>query len=41
LNTERIQTIAAAAMATPHTEMPEMILMAVCDFFEMRYRLAM
>jgi hypothetical protein len=28
-------------MQTPATEMPEMILMALCDFFEIRYRLAM
>lgn len=28
-------------MQTPATEIPEIILMALCDFFEIRYRLAM
>jgi len=28
-------------MHTPATEMPEMILIALCDFFENKYRFAM
>lgn len=28
-------------MQTPITEIPEIMLMALCDFFEKRYRLAM
>ena len=36
LNTERVHTSASVANATPHTEMPEMILMVLCFFFEKR-----
>ncbi len=36
LNTERVHTKASVANATPQTEMPEMMLMAWCDFLEKR-----
>ncbi|EXY88329.1 hypothetical protein NXW60_05900 [Bacteroides fragilis] len=41
MNTESVHTIAIVANATPHTEIAEMILMALCFFFEKRYRRAM
>ena len=36
LNTESVHTRANVAKATPQTEMAEMMLMALCDFFEKR-----
>jgi hypothetical protein len=35
------QTVAIVATATPQTATMEIILMALCDFFEKKYRLAM
>ena len=40
LNTERTVIRAMVPMATPATEMAEMILMAFCDFFASKYLLA-
>jgi len=36
LNTESTHTSAIAPTPTPAAEMPEMILMALCDFLEKR-----
>jgi len=41
LNTESVQTSANVASATPHTDIPEITLMALCDFLENKYRRAM
>jgi hypothetical protein len=41
LNTERIIISAALPTNTPSIEMPEMKFIALTDFFEKRYRLAM
>jgi hypothetical protein len=41
LKTESMQTNAMVASATLHTDIMEMILMALCDFFAKRYRRAM
>jgi hypothetical protein len=41
LNTDKAQTNAVVATTTPHTDTMEMMLMALCDFFEKRYRRAM
>ena len=36
LNTDMVHTKANVAMATPHTEIAEMMLMVWCDFLEKR-----
>jgi hypothetical protein len=41
LNTDNMQINAAVAMATPHSEIPEMMLITLCDFFDRRYLRAM
>ena len=41
LNTERTTTRAIVPMVTPATEIPEMMLITLCDFFDFRYRQAM
>ncbi len=41
LNTDNIQIKAAVASTIPHTDIVEITLMALCDFLENRYRLAM
>jgi len=41
LKTDNTMISAMAPIATPATEMAEMILMILCDFFEKRYLRAM
>ena len=36
-----MQINVAVAIATPHNEIPEMMLITLCDFFDRRYLRAM
>ena len=38
MNTDNVHTSASVASATPHTEIAEITLIALCDFLENKYK---